>query len=286
MKLATIRKAGEEVAGLVTDKGIVLVEDINEQEQQNWATSILGLIESEEVGEVEDWVINGGTNRINREFFLSENEVEYAPLYRTPHQIWGIGMNYVAVRSELGGVDTSDPVFFMKPDTSIIGQNDAIEIPSQSKKTTAEAELAVIIGKKCKNVGVDEVQDVISGYTTAIDVTAADIHAENPRFIQRAKSFDTFFAFGPVMLTKDEMKNVESLQVTTVLNGAVEHENKVENMICSPDYIVSFLSKVTTLLPGDVIMTGTPGACVIRRGDVVECQISGFESLRSTVVKA
>ncbi|WP_332630815.1 fumarylacetoacetate hydrolase family protein [Halalkalibacter flavus] len=285
MRLATVKKDSKEVAGIVTDKGIVLIEDINEQEQKSWASSIFKLIELGELGEVREWYRNGGPKRIKKELFLSKKEVTYAPLYRCPHKIWGIGMNYVTVRSELGGLETSDPVFFMKPDTSIIGDNDAIEIPFQSKRTTAEAELAIIIGKKCKNVPEEEVQDVIVGYTTAVDVTAADIHAENPRFIQRAKSFDTFFGFGPVLRTKDEVENIESLQVATMLNGSTVHENKVKNMICSPAYIVSFLSQVTTLLPGDIIMTGTPGAAVIRQGDVVECKISGFESLSNKVVQ-
>ncbi|MDT8860890.1 fumarylacetoacetate hydrolase family protein [Alkalihalobacillus sp. MEB130] len=285
MRLATVKRGNKEVAAIVTEERVVLIEEINKVSQTNWSETIMGLLESGQFEQIKSWYDREGEELLTKFPSLSRAEMEYAPLYRTPRKIWGIGMNYVAVRSELGGLEESDPVFFMKPDTSIIGEGDVIEIPPQSKRTTAEAELAIIIGKKCKNISEDEVQDVVAGYTIATDVTAADIHAENPRFIQRAKSFDTFFSFGPVLLTKDEVQDIASLQVTTALNGNVHFENKVENMICSPAYIVSFLSHVTTLLPGDIIMTGTPGATVINQDDVVECKISGFETLTNVVVQ-
>ncbi|GAE26105.1 hydrolase [Halalkalibacter wakoensis JCM 9140] len=283
MKLASIKQENKEVAGILTEKGIVLLETVNKQVETEWPLTVFEILETGLLPQLTEWYDSGGLSNIRDDSFIPEVHVTYAPLYRTPRKIWGIGMNYVSVRSELGGLEESDPVFFMKPDTSLIGEQDTIEIPPQSKKTTAEAELAVIIAKTCKNVSEEEVDDVIAGYTTSIDVTAADIHAENPRFIQRAKSFDTFFSFGSVLLTKDEVPNLSSLEVTTKVNGEIHHQNKVKNMICSPRYIVSFLSKVTTLLPGDVIMTGTPGASVIRDGDVVEARISGFPSLTNGV---
>ncbi|WP_332691702.1 fumarylacetoacetate hydrolase family protein [Halalkalibacter lacteus] len=285
MKLATVKIGGKEVAGLVHDNGIVLIKTINEVEQRNWSQSVFGLIESGQLEDMQEWYKGRGKERVKELPAFAFDDVTYAPIYRNPRKIWGIGMNYVKMRSELGGAAGGDPVFFMKPDTSIIGAGDTIEIPSQSKKTTAEAELAIVIGKKCKNIPEEEALYMIAGYTTALDTTAADIHAENPRFMQRAKSFDTFFSFGPVIVTKDEVSNVPALQVATVLNGEIQHENKVENMIYNPAYIVSFLSQVTTLLPGDIIMTGTPGATVIRQGDVVECRIDGFEPLLNSVVQ-
>jgi 2-keto-4-pentenoate hydratase/2-oxohepta-3-ene-1,7-dioic acid hydratase in catechol pathway len=285
MKLATLKIDGKEVAGIVHDNGIVLIETINEVEQSNWSRLPFELIESGQLEEMQEWYKDRGEERIKELTALSFEDVTYGPIYRNPRNIWGIGMNYITMRSELGGVAGGDPVFFMKPDTSIIGAGDTIEIPSQSKKITAEAELAIVIGRKCKNISEEDVHNVIAGYTTALDMTAADIHAKNPRFMQRAKSFDTFFSFGPVLVTKDEVPNVPALQVATVLNGEIQHENIVENMICNPNYIVSFLSQVTTLLPGDVIMTGTPGSTVIREGDVVECRIDGFEPLANFVVE-
>ncbi|MFC0471121.1 fumarylacetoacetate hydrolase family protein [Halalkalibacter kiskunsagensis] len=285
MKLATVKLGSNEVAGIVHDNGVILIKTINEVEQRNWSESCFGLIESGQIEELEKWYRESGVDRVNELVALPFDDVAYAPPYRNPRKIWGIGMNYVSMRSELGGVAGGDPIFFMKPDTSIVGAGDIIRVPSQSKKTTAEAELAILIGKKCKNILEEEAQDVIAGFTAALDMTAADIHAKNPRFMQRAKSFDTFFSFGPVIVTKDEVPDVTNLQVATLLNGEIQHENKVENMIYNPAYIVSFLSQVTTLLPGDVIITGTPGATVIREGDVVECRIDGFNTLANFVVE-
>jgi 2-keto-4-pentenoate hydratase/2-oxohepta-3-ene-1,7-dioic acid hydratase in catechol pathway len=117
-------------------------------------------------------------------------------------------------------------------------------------------------------------------------MTAKDIHAKNPRFMQRSKSFDTFFSFGPYLITADEYEDVKMINVETVLNGEVSHRNVVANMMYQPWYIVSFFSQIMTLYPGDVIMTGTPGSVVIRNGDVVECQINGFKALRNPVLGA
>lgn len=171
----------------------------------------------------------------------------------------------------------------MKPDTTIIGPSDMIEIPHQSERTTAESELGIIIGKECKNVSEEDAQSVIAGYTTIIDMTAEDILAINPRYLTRSKSFDTFFSFGPQLITPDEVDEVLDLNVSTVINGEVHRKNVVSNMTFRPWNLVSFHSKVMTLLPGDIISTGTPGAVVIRDGDVVECHIDGFEKLVNSV---
>jgi 2-keto-4-pentenoate hydratase/2-oxohepta-3-ene-1,7-dioic acid hydratase in catechol pathway len=125
---------------------------------------------------------------------------------------------------------------------------------------------------------------VVAGFTTIIDMTAEDILRQNPRYLTVSKSFDTFFSFGPQLVTPDEIPDVSTLEVSTVLNGRVHAQNVVANMSFSPAFLVSFLSRVMTLLPGDIISTGTPGACAIADGDVVECRINGFPSLINPVV--
>ena len=171
----------------------------------------------------------------------------------------------------------------MKPDTTIIGHGDTILIPRQSERTTAEAELGIVIGRTCKNVAREDWLSVVAGFTTVIDMTAEDILRRNPRYLTRAKSFDTFFSFGPVLLTPDEIGDVLELRVSTVLNGEVIASDRVINMTFPPDFLVAFHSEVMTLLPGDIISTGTPGAAVIRDGDRVECRIDGFETLMNPV---
>lgn len=284
MKLSTIKVNGKELAALAGDGGLVLVESINESEGTGWSTELFELIRLGELDQLTEWYNSGGREKLSHLTAIPYTEASYGPLYRQPRKIWGIGMNYVKDAAELAMADPNDePVSFMKPDTSLIGPLDAIRIPPEAGKITAEAELGIIIGKTCKNITEADVYDVIAGYTTTIDVTAADIHARNPRYLTRAKSFDTFFSFGPEFITKDEIPEPLEINVETVINGEVAHRNKVFNMKFRPWFAVAFHSQVMTLLPGDIIMTGTPGAVVIRDGDMVECRIDGFEPLLNPI---
>ena len=171
----------------------------------------------------------------------------------------------------------------MKPDTALVGHGQEILIPRQSEKTTAEAELGLVFGKECRDVPREDWADVIAGFTAIIDVTAEDILRRNPRYLTVSKSFDTFFSFGPALVTPDEIEDVNALRVRTVINGEVRAENAVGNMTFPPDFLVAFHTAVWTALPGDVISTGTPGAAPISGGDSVECRIDGFETLANPV---
>ncbi len=195
-------------------------------------------------------------------------------------------MNYVEHAGDLSeSAPTDEPASFMRPDTTIIGPGDEVMLPAQSEWVTAEAELAVIIGCEAKNISEEEAPSVVAGFTTVLDMTAEDILRRNPRYLTRSKSFDTFFSFGPELVTPEEIEDLHDLEVATVLNGKVHRSNTVSNMVFSPWWLVSFHSKIMTLLPGDVISTGTPGAVLIQEGDVVECRITGFEPLCNPVVR-
>ncbi|HEX6922796.1 MAG TPA: fumarylacetoacetate hydrolase family protein [Bacillales bacterium] len=286
MRLASVKQNEKEMAALVTEKGLLPVEAINEKSDHQWPTTIFDLIQNGELNALTQWADGEGKSVIEQQsnHYLSNESVEFQPLFRRPRKIWGIGLNYVEHASDLSeNAPNSEPASFMKPDTTIIGPNDTIQIPRQSERTTAEAELGIIIGKECKDVSEEDAKSVIAGYTTIIDMTAEDILRKNPRYLTRAKSFDTFFSFGPHLVTPDEVVEVHDLNVSTVINGGLHRKNKVSNMTFRPWNLVSFHSKVMTLLPGDIISTGTPGAVVIRDGDVVECHIDGFESLVNPV---
>lgn len=284
MKLAACRFDGAEEACILTEAGAVSLRQINRITGANWPTELLMLLKQGQLKDLADWLASADCTLPDAAVVPYE-QVQYAPLYRNPRKIWGIGFNYVENPEQLSQISMDEePVGFMKPDTSLIGYGDAICIPHQSERTTAEAELAIIIGQTCRNVSVQEAALCIAGYTTAIDVTADDIHKRNPRFLTRAKSFDTFFSFGPSLVTPDSVPDLPSLEVATVLNGTCIYQNRVSNMRYHPFQIVAFHSAVMTLLPGDVIMTGTPGAVQIQNGDVVQCRIAGFETLENGVV--
>ena len=287
MRIATIKIKGAEAAAVVTAKGIIPIEVINEKLCQGWSVDTFELIQSGQLDEMNNWYRENGKVKLENlnTGVISSEEVLYAPLYRRPRKIWGIGLNYVDHAADLAEkAPNTEPASFMKPDTTIIGNQDEIKIPLQSEKTTGEAELGVIFGRKCKDVEQGDWLSAVAGFTTIIDMTAEDILRKNPRYLTRSKSFDTFFSFGPQLVTPDEIEDVMKLKVATVINGQIHAENVVANMTFPPDYLVSFHSKVMTMLPGDVISTGTPRAVHINNGDVIECHIDGFEPLVNPVI--
>ncbi len=286
MKLASLRYQGKEKAGIMVPGGILSLEFLNQHFGWKYPPDLLGLIETGALEKIRDWYQAGGEKELAglKKFLIPEKEISFAPLYRRPRKIWGIGLNYQAHARDLSEkAPETEPASFMKPDTTIIGHGDTILIPRKSERTTAEAELGIVIGRACKNVAREHWLSVVAGFTAVIDLTAEDILRRNPRYLTRSKSFDTFFSFGPILLTPDEITEVRDLNVSTVLNGQVMAGDRVANMTFPPDLLVAFHSEVMTLLPGDIISTGTPGAAVIQDGDRVECRIDGFETLVNPV---
>jgi 2-keto-4-pentenoate hydratase/2-oxohepta-3-ene-1,7-dioic acid hydratase in catechol pathway len=284
MKFVTVNIEDSETLGVVASHGIVTVESLNRAFGKGWSTDLFQLLQNGEWAEFRAWYEELNETAILQLKALEEGAAKYAPLYRHPRKIWGVGFNYTSDEEALAAVDRNEePVGFMKPDTSLIGYGDAIVIPPQSSRVIAEAELAIVIGRTCRDVGEEEAASCIAGYTTVLDIGADDIHGRNPRYLTRSKSFDTFFSFGPELLTVDEIEDVSQLAVSTVRNREIVACKPAGLMRFQPHWIVSFHSRFMTLLPGDVIMTGTPGAAVIRAGDEVECRIDGFKALVNPV---
>ena len=283
MRLTTLRIDDAEPAALVRPSGAVLLTAVNEALGTTWSGTVQELLERGEVEALRDWV-GGAPSGLLDDLAIPQDQLAYGPLYRRPRKIWGIGLNYVEHAADLSEkAPSTEPASFLKPDTAIIGPGDAIRIPPQSQRTTAEGELGVVIGRQCKDVDEADAPGVVAGFTTIIDMTAEDILEKNPRYLTRSKSFDTFFSFGPELVTVDEVPDVDALEVCTVHNGEVHRRNVVSNMTFRPWWLVAFHSRVMTLLPGDIISTGTPGAAHIRPGDVAGCSIDGFRALSNPV---
>lgn len=204
--------------------------------------------------------------------------------YRHPRKIWGIGLNYVEHAGDLSENVPDEPASFIKGDHTIIGPGDPIPVPAQSDRTTAEAELGLVIGRECYQVSEAEALDYVAGVCPVLDQTAEDILERNPRFLTRAKNFPGFFSFGPWITRLADLGPLADLEVSTVINGEVHRRNVVANMTFSPAYLISFHSQVMPLFPGDIISTGTPGAVKIAPGDVVECRIPHVGVLVNPVV--
>lgn len=218
--------------------------------------------------------------------FVPRDQNRFVAPYRRPRKIWGIGLNYLDHAADLAETVPDEPASFIKGDHTIIGPGDPIPVPPQSQRTTAEAELGLVIGSYCRNVAETAALEHVVGVCAVLDQTAEDILERNPRFLTRAKNFPGFFSFGPEIVPLDAaLGDVGDLEVATVINGQVHRWNTVSAMRYSPAFLVSFHSAVMPLYPGDIISTGTPGAVHVTPGDVVACRIPGIGVLENPVVQ-
>ncbi len=198
-----------------------------------------------------------------------------------PSKVVCVGKNYADHAAEMGGEVPAEPVIFIKPSTTVIGEGDAIVLPPQSNNVHYEAELAIVIGALCKNVAVERAGEVILGYTIANDVTARDLQHSDGQWT-RAKSFDTFCPLGPWIETELDPTN---LDISCEVNGEVKQSSNTSQLVRSAHEMVAWISQVMTLLPGDVILTGTPaGVGPLSNGDVVDVTIEGIGTLSNPVV--
>ncbi|MGB9667565.1 MAG: fumarylacetoacetate hydrolase family protein [Thermosulfidibacteraceae bacterium] len=208
------------------------------------------------------------------EFALLEDVKILVPA--KPTKIVAVALNYREHAKEMGKPIPDEPLIFLKPTSAIINPFESIKLPAMSRRVDYEGELAVVIGKVCSNVEPDEVDEYILGYTCFNDITARDLQKKDGLFT-RAKGFDTFAPFGPWIVTDIDPSN---LRIRTKLNGNIVQEGSTSDMIFDVRELVSFISKIMTLYPGDVIATGTPsGVGFLSRGDKVEVEIEGIGSL-------
>jgi 2-keto-4-pentenoate hydratase/2-oxohepta-3-ene-1,7-dioic acid hydratase in catechol pathway len=199
-----------------------------------------------------------------------------------PSKVVCVGRNYADHAAELGNEVPEEPIIFMKPATSVIGPDAGIVYPPQTKNLHHEAELAVVIGRIARNVRAEDAGRYIFGYSAANDVTARDLQRKDVQFT-RAKGFDTFCPLGPMIET--ELDPLERLAVICRVNGEVRQAGFTSDMVFGVAELLEFISSVMTLLPGDVILTGTPsGVGPMLPGDVVEVEIDGVGTLANRIV--
>jgi 2-keto-4-pentenoate hydratase/2-oxohepta-3-ene-1,7-dioic acid hydratase in catechol pathway len=224
----------------------------------------------------------GGVRLTGRRYPLAEVRL-LAPVL--PSKVVAAGRNYAAHIREMDGeqrAEPSEPVLFLKPSTSVTGPGDAIRYPVKlTDRVDFEGELAVIIGRLCRSVPRERADEVIFGYTCANDVTARDLQARDGQWT-RAKGFDTFCPLGPWMETGTDPAD---LQLTTTVNGAVRQQARTSELLWDVPNLIAHVSQVMTLLPGDVLLTGTPaGVGPLAAGDQVSVTIESIGTLTNRVV--
>ena len=276
MKLLTFLYQGKKHAGVLAGNGVAPVEEINARRGTRVPNDLLE-------------IIRAGVKGIDATGVATLPLAEITPQlpYETPPKIWCIGLNYLSHAEDINAVQPEEPGSFMKPASCMFQPGGNIVLPPQdiSGDVDAEGELGVVIGRTCRFVPAEDIQSVIFGYTTTLDLTALDILRKNTRYLTRSKSIDTFFSFGPVIVTADEIPDVEALEVITEHNEAVCSRDFVRHMRTRPFELVRFHSDHMTLNPGDLISTGCPKGARIKPGDRVRARIDGVGALSANVTQ-
>jgi 2-keto-4-pentenoate hydratase/2-oxohepta-3-ene-1,7-dioic acid hydratase in catechol pathway len=200
-----------------------------------------------------------------------------------PSKIVCVGRNYLEHAAELGNKLPDEPLLFLKAPSAVIGDGDVIELPPESQQVEHEGELGVVIGRKARNLGEgDDPLSYVLGYTCVNDVTARDLQRKDVQFT-RAKSFDTFCPVGPFIVTGIDPNDLE---VTTRVNSEVRQRGRTSDMAFSVPFLIRYISRMMTLLPGDLISTGTPaGVSRLQAGDIVEVEVSNVGKLTNSVLE-
>lgn len=278
--------------GVLLDNRILKVKELADSYGQKLPDKVEELITSEgAIARLERLVIDADSGEETR-FSLLETEAALSPPLTTPPKIVCLGLNYKDHIAEQRTTTPNEPIIFIKPRTAIIGPFQHIVKPSFVKQLDYEAELAVVIGRKARNVSTSEVMSYIFGYTIINDISARDIQFEDKQWT-RGKGFDTFAPMGPCIVTTDQLSRISNLFIRTWVNGELRQNSSTKNMVFNISEIVHKLSLGMTLEPCDIIATGTPSGVgfamkpeprFLNSGDTVKIEIEGIGTLENTVV--
>jgi len=277
MKLIRFGEPGKEKTGIIIDDKWYDTSAFSEDYGE-------AFFENEGLQRLEEFVKSSQLPEITNDFRLG------SPLTR-PSKLVCIGLNYRDHAEETGAKIPAEPVIFMKSTTAIIGPNDDIVIPKNSEKTDWEVELAIVIGKKASYIDEADAMDYVAGYVLHNDVSEREFQMERGGTWDKGKGCDTFAPLGPFFVTKDEIPNPDNIRLWLKVNGETMQDGTTANFIFKTATLVSYTSQFMTLLPGDIISTGTPAGVglgmkppvYLKAGDVVELGAEGLGESKQRV---
>ena len=294
MRFVRYLHSGVESYGVLSDDEIINLQtlaDLPETTLPSTMEELIGLGE-EGMRTVEQLMLNS-TKTEKRKATLKIGDATFLAPVSSPPKIICLGLNYRDHAEEAGADIPDEPIIFMKPRTAIVGPDEPIIRPTFVKELDYEAELAIIIGKKGKNIPVSEAEKYVFGYTVFNDVSAREIQFKDRQWT-RGKSFDTFAPIGPCITTADQIGNPSNLNIRTRVNGELRQDSSTKNMVFNVYEVIHHISRVMTLEPCDIIATGTPaGVAVFMKptpkflspGDLVEVEIENIGTLRNKVTE-
>ncbi len=294
MKLARFSHAKNESYGVLDKNTLIDLPLLAKKLGHPFPPTLEALIQLTEVREahIEGLIQKAAKVDVQEASTLVNNVKLRAPVVAPP-KIICLGLNYRDHAAEQEKTPPDEPVIFMKPRTAIISHEESIIKPSFVRQLDYEAELAVVIGKRAKNVSVQEAESCIFGYTIFNDVSARDVQFKDKQWT-RGKGFDTFAPMGPCIVAAEQLENSTDLRIRTRVNGELRQDSTTRNMVFNVYEVVHSLSRVMTLEPCDIIATGTPAGVgfaikpqpkFLRGGDVVEVEVEGIGVLRNPVVE-
>lgn len=291
MKIARCSYRAKEIYGVLTDKKLISLPALAKRLKEKLPETLEGFVSSgSSILDTAESLLEKANEKTLESVSAPLNGLSFlAPIVRPP-KIICLGLNYLDHAAETGAAIPNEPIIFMKPRTAIIGPNETIIKVDFVKQLDYEGELAVVIGKKAKNVSISESKNYVFGYTVFNDVSAREIQFGDKQWT-RGKSFDTFAPTGPCLTTEPQLRDTSNLAIRTRINGELRQNGTTRKMVFSVEQIVHHLSRVMTLEPCDIIATGTPAGVgfamkppsYLQNGDVISIEIDGIGTLENTV---
>lgn len=277
MKLLRFGEPGKEKPGILVDEKILDASSFGEDFGERF-------FETDGLSRFEKWL------ETNQSRLPVVSGVRFGAPFTRPSKIICVGLNYSDHAKETGATLPAEPILFFKSTTALGGPNDPVVIPRKSQKTDWEVELAVVIGKKASYVSERQALDYVAGYCLHNDYSEREFQLERGGQWVKGKSCDTFAPMGPYLATKDEVKDLDNLGLWLSVNGKKYQDGNTANLVFKVPFLVSYISQFMTLLPGDVISTGTPAGVglgfkppvYLKAGDVVELGIDGLGTQKQT----
>ncbi|WP_419954626.1 fumarylacetoacetate hydrolase family protein [Neobacillus niacini] len=296
MKLVTIKKEGKQVLGVKVENGLIdLEEALRVRPNSQVHTNIMEVIAggNEVISILEDYIKNLPTEN-QTHYIMDEEKVEWGPCVTQPNKIICVGLNYRKHADETKSPYPKEPVLFSKFNNTLTGHKCEIAVPRVTKRLDYEVELGVVIGKEAKDVSKENALDYVFGYCTANDLSARDLQKRSNQWLL-GKTCDDFSPIGPYLVTADEVRDPNNLQLKTFVNGEMRQDSITSDMIFDVDEIVSYISQHMTLTPGDIILTGTPEGVIIgyplekrvylKPGDIVTVEVEKLGTLTNKLVE-
>lgn len=295
MKLLTYEVQELHKLGVQTDEGIIDIQATAEKTGiSDVETDIMAVIAGGEQAINQLSNLLKQAEEANTVVYVNSENLVWGPSVTRPHKIICVGLNYRKHADETNAPYPEIPILFNKFDNTLTGHNSEIPVPKVTEKLDYEVELAIVIGKKTKNVNEADALDYVFGYSTANDLSARDLQMRTPQWML-GKIGDKFSPMGPYLVTADEVGDPNDLKLKTTVNGEVKQDSNTSDMIFNCAEIVSYISQYLTLEPGDVILTGTPEGVVlglpedqqryIQPGDVITCEIEKLGALTNYYVE-